>query len=136
MHYLIIDRDGRLVSESSVVADPLPDGLTAVALAERPDWATHRWDPAVQQLVSVSARRVRTLDKAEFLRRLTLGALAAALARESTDPLIAAFRVWIDNVTRVDLDTAEVQQGIGYLQQMGILTAEHAAQILQDGAAT
>jgi hypothetical protein len=134
MFYVYAVATGALVSVASVVELPLPDGLAA---KERPeaDWATQVWDAATADLIARPVAVRRTIDKTEFLRRLTLPTLATVLAREGTDPLIAALRVWIDNVTRVDLDTVEVQQGIAYLQSLGVLTATHAAAILADGAA-
>ncbi len=134
MYYVYQLATGALQSVASVVASPLPDGLGVKELPPA-DWATQQWDTATASLVARPSVARRTIDKTEFLRRLTLTSLAAVLARESTDPLIAALRVWIDNVTRVDLDTTEVQQGIGYLQQLGVITAQHAAAILADGAA-
>lgn len=134
MFYVYAVATGALVSVASTIETPLPDGLAA---KERPaaDWATQVWDATTADLIARPAAVRRTIDKTEFLRRLTLTTLASVLARESTDPLIAALRVWIDNVTRVDLDTVEVQSGIGYLQQLGLITSTHAAAILADGGA-
>ncbi len=133
MFFVYRTSDGVLVSIGSTVADPLPAGLAAI---ERPAMtATEQWDATARDVVPRTVAPVRTIDKSEFLRRLTLTSLAAILAREGSDPLVAALRLWIDNVTRVDLDTVEVQQGIGYLQSIGVITATHAAAILADGAA-
>ncbi len=128
-----VDVSWATVVDATVLAGDHPDLLAVAVSAE--DRATKQWDPATRTMVARPVVPRRTIDKTEFLRRLTLTTLASVLARESTDPLIAALRVWIDNVTRVDLDTIEVQQGIGYLQQIGVVTAQHAAAILADGAA-
>lgn len=55
--YLIHDQSGAAVSIGTVVADPLPDGLTAVALseqdAERLRSGAGRWDATSRSVVAV-----------------------------------------------------------------------------------
>lgn len=131
--FLVYDAvTGALVSSGTVLADPLPEGLQFVEVADV-DFATQQWDAETRTLVARPPVAIRSIDKSEFLRRLTLTTLAQALALEGTDPQIAALRMWIDNVSKIDLDTPEVQLGIGYLQQLGLVTAQHAADILANG---
>lgn len=50
--WAIIDsRSGELHSVGTVVADPLPRGRSAVALAGQPDWRTDLWDAASRAIV-------------------------------------------------------------------------------------
>jgi hypothetical protein len=70
------------------------------------------------------------LDKAAFLRRLTLPKLAAALQRLPGDGVVAAFQLWLQTVTAVDLAAQETIDGVGYLEAIGILTAGEAAAVL------
>ncbi len=52
--YLIHDADGKAVSVGTVVADPLPAGLTAVALSDADAAAlgnTRRWDANTRTMI-------------------------------------------------------------------------------------
>lgn len=42
--------NGELVSVGTEVADPLPVGLTALALAEQPSFRTHRWSAVTRAM--------------------------------------------------------------------------------------
>lgn len=47
--YAVYDeRRGTLLSTGTVLADPMPAGVTAVALAGPPDWQTHAWNPTAR----------------------------------------------------------------------------------------
>ena len=70
------------------------------------------------------------IAKDAFLRRLTFPKLSAALSRLPADGTIAAFQLWLIAVASVDLSASEAQQGVGYLQAIGILSASEAAAIL------
>lgn len=51
MWYAIHRNDnGELVSVGTEVADPLPAGLTALALAEQPSFRTHRWNAVARAM--------------------------------------------------------------------------------------
>lgn len=42
---------GELVSVGTVLADPMPAGLSVLSLAGEPDAATHEWDAALLAFV-------------------------------------------------------------------------------------
>lgn len=44
--YAIHDASGQLVSTGTVLADPLPAGLTALPIDGPPDFGRDEWDPA------------------------------------------------------------------------------------------
>lgn len=53
--YLILNKDGLVVSEASVESLPLPDGYRVITLDHRPDPRVERWDVATQSLAPVVA---------------------------------------------------------------------------------
>lgn len=49
--YAIVDANGQLVSVGTVVANPLPQGLTQIPFANRPDQDPVIWDAKAQTFV-------------------------------------------------------------------------------------
>ena len=111
--------------------DPAVAALLTIAKVDFTDG--QRWNPVARLFETPPpppppAQEVSTLV---FLRdRLTLPLLAAALARESADPMIAAFRMMLDNASPVNLIDPTTVAGVGYLRAQGILTDADVARIL------
>ena len=49
--FAVIDASGNAVSFGTVVADPLPDGLTAVEIEGQPDKGVRKWDAQTRTMV-------------------------------------------------------------------------------------
>lgn len=121
---------GALVSVGTVVADPLPAGLSSVSLGlTRPSgvWnpATHAFDPAPITKGTISRRdfwRRFTLAEREALHNVRLTGTAARKNK------IEAFLDYISD--GVDLDDAAVVSVVQAMETFGILAAGRAAQIL------
>ncbi len=88
----------------------------------------------IAQLQSHIQWNVRIIDEAAFLARITPAELLDLTI--STDPtrlqigqMLAAYRA---NDWPIMLDSPEMQQAVGYLQQSAAITAERAAELLRD----
>lgn len=68
------------------------------------------------------------LSRLDFLRRFTPQERIAA--RASNDPIIVDFMDLLAAVSSVQLDDPDTVAAIGYLEQLGILAAGRAAEIL------
>lgn len=121
-------QDGGLVSQGTVVADPLPEGLVAVALGEeRPAGV---WNPATRSFDPAPTAPREPLPVIDFMRRFGFVKEAQIRAAAKTDPMIETFLSRLNIVSTVNLDHPETTQGVGYLQQAGLLTAAEAAAVL------
>lgn len=130
MWYAVHDESGRLLSVGTTLADPLPDGLTAVVLAGEPDLASQQWDEAARDFVSRPQARV--MDPYEWWRRFTLSEEAAIREAAKSDSFIAVLlaRLAAPTLRELHLDDDVVVQGVAYLRSNGLLTAERAAEVL------
>lgn len=81
--YAVIDSGGNAVSFGTVLAEPLPAGLTAVDLGREPNFGVERWDAATRTLVPLPAVVVKDLldDIMAFPEVLTLTAARQAALR-------------------------------------------------------
>ena len=116
---------GALVSVGTVVASPLPAGMSSTDVgATQPIgvWnpSTHAFDPA--PVIATPMSRL------EFLQRFTTAERLAI--RASTDPGVSDFLFLLDHADTVTTTDALTQQGVNYLVSLGLLTATRAAQIL------
>ncbi|MBN7820530.1 hypothetical protein [Bowmanella yangjiangensis] len=74
---------------------------------------------------------IRVISVGSFRRRFTLD--EDVLIETSTDPKVRVLEKRLMASTYVDLDFPETVQGIGYLEQVGIIAAGRSAEILADG---
>lgn len=131
MWHAVHDASGALVSLGTVLADPLPAGLTAVALAGEPDPLTHEW--SAQELAFVPrAAEAKWCDPYDFMLRFTLSEEAAIRTAARTDAFVEVLlgRLRAPTLRRVVFDDPVLLAGLQYLQSQGLLTAERAAEIL------
>lgn len=70
----------------------------------------------------------RILSRIDFQRRFTVEELAAIQGAD--DPLVKNFLFSLTIVLNVDLDNADTQAGVGYLEQHELIAAGRAAEIL------
>lgn len=99
----------------------------------------------VSQLAAANARIAALVEQVEFdprvieanafLNRIASTELAQLFS--STDPNVQAISQMLlaykANDWRIELDSVEMQQAVGYLQQIGMVTPERAAALLRDG---
>jgi len=95
--YIVCDADGRCVSVGTVVADPLPEGLSAVQLSDADGAAIRdgsgRWDDASRSVVAVPPT-VPDAVEARKLRRWLI------LHGHDPDGIAAAIGAMVDPVQR------------------------------------
>lgn len=111
--------------------------FAAAAVAER--------DELAAQLAAANARIAALLEQVQFdprvieanafLSRIASTELAQLFS--STDPNVQAISqmllVYKANDWRIELDSPEMQQAVGYLQKIGMVSTERAAALLRDG---
>lgn len=124
-------RAGRFDPAACVDDDPR---LVIRTYDAEPDPTQQQWDATARDYVPIPAPVVESprvvVGKLEFLRdRLGLDVLARALARESSDPIIAAFRMMIDNADSITLTDPVTVAGVDHLASIGIVTPADRARI-------
>jgi len=65
-----------------------------------------------------------------FLQRFTLAERMSIRAARTTDPVVDDFMDLVDKATFIDLARDDTEAGVGYLVQIGKVTAERAESIL------
>lgn len=147
--FAVIDESsGALVSVGTVVADPLPKGLSAIALTqERP---TGAWDAALRAFVAVEAPGAWEIKRLSFALRFSQQEridIEVASLDQSTDAkasrdqrdqiqsrmLAAAIRDsrrLIGDGERVDLRAQTTRDSVTILEKFGLLGVGRSAQIL------
>lgn len=125
---------GILKSQGSVIANPLPAGLTAVDIVNPPAENTV-WDTATHAFVPKPSPRI--LLKVDFIQRFTIaerkemfGYAHGTTYTVAQQKNLASFMRYLDFLDRIPIDDAGIQQGTNYLETVGILAAGRAAQVL------
>lgn len=125
---------GALQRESDAPLDP-PNSdprlvIAAVASAPGDVWnrATLLFEPVPSPPPVVVPQEVSGV--VFMTQRMGLPLLAATLARESSDPMIAAFRMVLDKAEPVHLDDPSTIAGVNYLRAIGVCTDADVARIL------
>lgn len=128
MWYAVHDATGTLVSTGTVIADPLPDGLTAVAVGEtRPEGD---WNPATRTFMAPKIAKA-ALPVIDFLRRFNMITEEAPIrAAAATDPVIATFLGRLGVIDSVHLDHPETVAGVNYLASKGLIAPGRVTEIL------
>ncbi|MBQ1784629.1 MAG: hypothetical protein II007_13365 [Gammaproteobacteria bacterium] len=119
---------------------PAPDDLAQWYVVSVPDdfsVAGKQYDPLANSwsVISYSAPVIRRISKVAFRNRFTLAEKVDIYTAAKTDPMV---QIMMDDIaavtTGVDLDFPSLSDGLGYLVQLGILTAERAAAMRADGS--
>jgi hypothetical protein len=120
MHYLVIDdATGALVSEGTVLADPLPAGLVVIAVPEAPDWAAVEWAVTIRALRPRAAAVRRSCSQVEFSKRVGFATMSAAnRARiDTATPLqtradLETLRQLMQDGERIELEDEDTVMGV------------------------
>lgn len=125
---------GILKSQGSVIANPLPAGFTAIDIVNPPADNTI-WDTVTHTFVPKPSPRI--LLKVDFIQRFSLaerkemfGFNFGTTYTAAQQKNLASFMRYLDFLDRIPLDDSGIQQGVNYLETVGILAAGRAAQVL------
>jgi hypothetical protein len=118
---------GALVSLGTVIADPLPSGLSAVAVGT--DKPLGQWNSAtlVFDAPVVTRTPIAPLD---FMRRFTMSEEAAIRTLARTDAMAEVFLSRLAAAQIVHLDNQETIDGVNYCISAGTITAARGSVIL------
>jgi hypothetical protein len=123
--------DGTLVSTGTVVANPLPAGLTAkdFGAAQTGIWnkTTKVFDPAPVLKAVLSLK--------DFWNRFTVAEREALMnlqlvGTQTQKNKLGAFKSYVSDVGLADLNDAYIQSSVNLLESVGIIAAGRAAVIL------
>ena len=111
--------------------------FSAAAIAER-DALENKLGLAYARIVELLTQvnfDPRTIEANAFLNRITSTELAQLFSSEDANvqaisQMLLAYKA---NDWPIELDSAEMQQAVGYLQLIGMVTQERAAALLRDG---
>lgn len=122
--YSVLYNENGLVGVTNAEVQALP-GISYISIdASIPDLNTHSWDLDQLQFI----RNTSLLTKREFLERFTLQ--ERATIRASQDVVVNDLMFLLDAATYVDLTDTTLQQGIGYLSSIGLVSAQRVQSIL------
>lgn len=149
---IVVERDSLLQEKSifvSQVADLEQQKATAISNLELANAEVAAKQANIEQLESdlaaANLRITALLDQVQFdpriieanafLNRIASTELAQLFS--SVDPNVQAISQMLlaykANDWRIELDSVEMQQAVGYLQQIGMVTQERATALLRDG---
>lgn len=125
---------GDLVSQGTVVANPVPVGLTAQDIINPPADNTV-WNTTSRSFVVRPSPRI--IPKSDFIQRFTIaerkemfGFSHGTTYTAAQQKNLAALMRYMDFLDRIDLDDAAIQQGVPYLETIGVIAVGRAAQVL------
>ncbi|GHF71299.1 hypothetical protein [Seohaeicola zhoushanensis] len=116
---------GKLRSVGTVVADPLPEGLSVVDLAGRPDGAM-LWNEATQAFDVPAPAPVLTWSRTEFLELFTAAERLTIRELTKTVPAMDDYLFMVQTATTIRSDHALVTDGLAALVAGGIITQARA----------
>ena len=123
--YVLHDADGKAVSMGTVIADPLPDGLTAKEYDSKPDGV---WDSETLDFTP-AAERPKNYTPLAFLRLFTAAERIAI--RASDDIYVQDFLYLLERATTEVVNTdPDTIAGVQYLASQGLITVERASEVL------
>ena len=117
---------GALKSVGTVVADPLPAGLSALALSTQP--AGQVWNASTLAFETPVARTI--LTPYQFVNLFTPTEMAGILAAATTNAAVNLYIEMLHFAQEVDLSDPNTVSGVNALAAAGLITAARAAQIL------
>ena len=119
---------GKLRSLGTVVADPLPEGLSSVSIgAARP--TTMLWNESTLAFDIPAPVPPTEWTRTEFMRRFTAPERIACRNAEKTDPIVEDFFDLLRNATVLVSNDPDVTAGLAYLVSVGLLTQARADEI-------
>lgn len=131
---IYVTATGELMSQGSIVADPLPANLTAVDIVNPPADNT-MWAVASRSFVPRPAPRI--ISKVDFIQRFTLterkelfGFTVGPSYTPAVQKNLAAFMRYLDFLDVIPLDDPGIVQGVNYLETVSILPVGGAAKAL------
>lgn len=135
MYFVVFNTaTGELVSQGTVVANPLPSGLTSQDIVNPPADNTI-WGTTSRSFVPRPSPRI--LSKSIFIQRFSIterremfGFMHGNTYTAAQQKLLASIMRYLDFLDRIDLGDAAIQQGVNYLETVGVLAAGRAAQVL------
>lgn len=127
-YYILADQlTGELLQVSVEPISPEEKQIMKVRAGEVPDLSRHIWDQGSLAFVPKPSRLITRLA---FMRRMTNEELAGVYGAAKSSPLL---EVWLDKfklAEEIDLDDAEIIDGLHWLEASGLLSAGRAAEIL------
>ena len=125
--YAVTDAEGKLLSTGTVIDDPASyaeRGLTVTTLDSDPIGKV--WNEASKTFQDAPPTQ-NSYATVDWVSRFTPTEYMAF--RNSTDPNIQYFMYLVDHAQTVTPQGQQVQQGLAYAVQIGLLTADRAAVI-------
>jgi hypothetical protein len=125
----------------SGVDDPVfnefADQFSASVVAERDELASQvtALNNRISELLTETPYNPRVIEASAFINRTTPGEMLQLFG--SQDPnvqqIAAMLLAYKANDWRIELDSVDMQQSVGYLQLVGLVSSERAAALLRDG---
>lgn len=126
--------DGTYETISEAIARLTAAGLTAIDIVNPPADNTI-WDTVTRAFVAKPSPRI--LLKVDFIQRFSLaerkemfGFNFGTTYTAAQQKNLSSFMRYLDFLDRIPLDDSGIQQGVNYLETVGILAAGRAAQVL------
>lgn len=126
-HAIYRTADGVLASVGTVVADPLPPGLSAKAIDGDP--VGKQWNAQALEFGPVPALPDAWTNY-EFRKRLTMAERIAVRERAKTDPIAFDFMDLLDRSGEIIRANPDVLAGLSYLVSVGVLSAGRPTEII------
>ena len=124
MNYLYEISTGKLVTNSSADINPIPTGMEVKVL---PDADSGIWNTTTLSFDSLPETRIRSADEFEDL--LTDAEYAGILTASKTDVNVEVLVRRLASKPSVNLLSQRITSALGYLQSVGLLTADRVAEI-------
>jgi hypothetical protein len=125
-HAIYDTTTGKLESLGTVLADPLPEGLTAAAIGEQAPEG--EWDASARAFVTRAAAQVWAPQ--DFMGRFTVAEETAIRARAMTDPNMLTFLARVERARSVSSAHPDTIAGLSYCVSIGVITAPRYQEIL------
>lgn len=94
------------------------------------EFATHDHVEVVEVVAPAAAAPRQEWTPVDFLRRFTPAERIGARAARKTDPILDDFYALLEQSPAIFSDDPDVQMGLGYMTQQGLLTIERMTEIL------
>ena len=122
-------KDNSLFSTGSSVADPLPEGFAVLEVSEE-DVRTKQWDPATLSFIPRPPATINSFSPWGFRRRFTFDERVAIDTAALTNPIVRTILEDMRSAGSVELNDPDLQQGLGGLVALGLLTQERMTVLL------
>ena len=122
--YVVHDEDGKAVSMGTVVADPLPNGLTAKHYTARPEGI---WDAETLDFVPAPEPE-KTYTQLAFMRRFTQQERIGI--RASEDAIVQDFLALLQVAQDVSNEDPDTIGAVQYMESLGLIATGRASEVL------